>query len=101
MLVSLALGCRIEVSHEEHNVLWRLDLVIYPVDGSLNLMQPNLIVRDRVVQMRVAHMESSAVLEDELQPLNVPIGAQVEGVTLDEAAEALLELGINQYGIAI
>ena len=66
MFVGLALGRGIEVSHKQHNVLWRLHFVINPTDGSLYLVQPNLIIRDRVMQVGIADMKASPILENEL-----------------------------------
>jgi len=66
MFVGVALGRSIKVSHKQHNILWRLQFFINPADGSLDLVQPNLIVRDRVMQVSIADMEASPILENEL-----------------------------------
>lgn len=53
MLVGLAGWLGVKVSHYEEEIITGLDLIIDPADHCLYLMQSNVILWDRVMEMRI------------------------------------------------
>lgn len=60
MLVGFTFGFGIKITHQHYYVIWGHDIVD-PVYGPRYLMHPDLIIRDRMMQVGVYDMHASAV----------------------------------------
>ena len=79
---AIALRYRVEITHHYDKVLWPSSLS-YPVYHVLHLMESNLLLLDKVVQVKVYNMDPLAVCKDKFDPLGIEKGTKMEDLVFD------------------
>ena len=64
-------------------------------------MNTDEIIRDWMMQVSVADMNSSSILEDELESLNVSVRTQLQAIAFNHFPEPLFACIVNQHSIPV
>jgi hypothetical protein len=75
--VGFAIGLCVKVSRQKHYVRFARYLIIDPAESPFYLMQPEVIIRDGVMQVGVKYTDCAPVTQPQNYLLHIPVGAQM------------------------